>query len=214
MSDAQQAMQRFWLTARKGTMCGREQARAWALREAWLDQHVERKVARAKLTRKDLYGMLEFVRKRVFVAGQGKAHPTGASLAAFFLKVDRDPSWFPGRKDPGAATPGPAPVLTGVKRRAVAEAAMALKRRKVEPTYASIIAQCPNAVTNPKTDAPVHPNRVYKVIREDCYDNDPSSPWRHQGRVAKKALTTEAMRRRLDWGVHAAATAHGGVVLP
>ena len=200
MSDAQQAMQRFWLTARKGTMCGREQARAWALREAWLDQHVERKVARAKLTRKDLYGMLEFVRKRVFVAGQGKAHPTGASLAAFFLKVDRDPSWFPGRKDPGAATPGPAPVLTGVKRRAVVEAAMALKRRKVEPTYASIIAQCPNAVTNPKTDAPVHSNRVYKVIREDCYDNDPSSPWRHQGRVAKKALTTEAMRRRLDWG--------------
>ena len=44
------------------------------------------------------------------------------------------------------------------------------------------------------------PNRVYKVIREDCYDNDPSSPWRHQGRVAQKALTTEAMRRRLDWG--------------
>ena len=34
---------------------------------------------------------------------------------------------------------------------------MALKRRKVEPTYASIIAQCPNAVTNPKTDALVHP---------------------------------------------------------
>ena len=65
MSDAQQAMQRFWLTARKGTMCGREQARAWALREVWLDQHVERKVARANLTRKDLYGMLEFVRKRV-----------------------------------------------------------------------------------------------------------------------------------------------------
>ena len=53
---------------------------------------------------------------------------------------------------------------------------MALKRRKVEPTYASINAQCPNAVTNPKTDAPVHSNRVYKVIREDCYDNDPSSP--------------------------------------
>ena len=94
---------------------------------------------------------------------QGKArHPTGASLAAFFLNVGRDPSRFPGRKDPGAATPGPALVLTGVKRRAVAEAAMALKRRKVEPTYASIVAQCPNAVTNPKTDAPVHPNRVYK----------------------------------------------------
>ena len=55
-------------------------------------------------------------------------------------------------------------------------------------------------MTNPKTDAPVHSNRVYKVIREDCYANDPSSPWRHQGRVAKKALTTEAMRRRLDWG--------------
>ena len=181
-------------------MCGREQARAWALREVWLEEHVGRRVARANLTRKDLYDMLEFVRKRVFVAGHDKAHPTGESLAAFFLKVDRDASWFLGRRDPGAATPGPAPVLRGAKRRAVAEAAMALKRRKIEPTYASIIAQCPNAVTNPKTHAPVHPNRVYKVIRGECYDTDPSSPWRHQGRVAKKALAAEAMRRRLGWG--------------
>ena len=108
MSDAQQIMQRFWLTARKGTMCGREQARAWPLREVWLEEHVGRKVARASLTRKDLYGMLEFVRQRVFVVGHNKAHPIGESLAAFFLKIDRDAAWFPGRRDPGATTPGPA----------------------------------------------------------------------------------------------------------
>ena len=44
---------------------------------------------------------------------------------------------------------------------------MALKRRMIEPTYASIFAQRPTAVINPNTNEPVNPNRIYMVLRED-----------------------------------------------
>ena len=208
MADGQQALQDLWLNARKGTLCAREQARAWALREIWIEQNVGPKAVRSKLTRSDLYGMMEFVRQRVFVAGSRKAHPSTPCLANLFEKLDQDKQWFPGKKNPDAAAPGPEPVLAGAKRKAVAEAAMGLKRRGIEPTYADIVAQCPSAAINPDTGEPVHPNRVYKVINADCYDNDPSKPWRHQPRVAKQRLTAEAMGRRLVWGQSLLPLAH------
>ena len=200
MDATQQSLRDLWINARTGTLSAREQSRAWALREVWIDNNVTRKVARDKLTRKDLYGMLEFVRTRVFVAGKDATNPTTNSLKMLFTKIDDDVEWFPGKRDPNAAPPGPPPVLRGVKRNAVAQAAMALKRRGTEPTFADIVAQCPSAVINPATGEPVYPPRVYKVIGEDCYDNDPSYPWRNQPRVAKQCLTADAMTRRWNWG--------------
>ena len=44
MDDAQKMLHDLWLTARKGTMNAREQAKAWALREVWIEQHVTRTV--------------------------------------------------------------------------------------------------------------------------------------------------------------------------
>ncbi len=208
--ERQQLLKEAWLTAKEGCMCGREQARAWALREVWIEQNVTKKAPRSKLTHKDLYGMLEFVRQRVVVVGAGKVHPVKSSLSKMFAKMDNDKEWFPGKRDPDARAPGPAPVLRGVKRTAVAEAAMGLKRRGVEPTYADIVAQCPSAALNPDTGLAVHPNRVYKVVNEDCYDNDPALPWRHQPRVAKQRLTDAAMLRRFLWAKSMSPLPHTG----
>ena len=84
--------------ASEGTVCAREQARAWALREIWIETNVQRKVARSKLSRTDLYGMIAFVRNRVFVTGKTTHHPSTQSLADLFHKVDSDSGWFPGKK--------------------------------------------------------------------------------------------------------------------
>ena len=178
------------------------------MREVWIEQNVQRKVPRSKLTRADLYGMMKFVRERVVVVGTGEVHPTTEGVSKMFAKMDQDQDWFPGKRDPDASPPGPAPVLRGVKRKAVAEAAMGLKRRGVEPTYADVVAQCPSATINPDTGEPVHPNRVYKVLNEDCHDNDPGSPWRNQPRVAKQRLTDAAMQRRFLWGKSMLPLAH------
>lgn len=202
MADAQETLKNLWLQSRSGTLSAREQAKAWALRGIWIEQNVGRTVARNKLTRTDLYGMIEFARQRVVTSGKGVAHPCGRCLRTLFAKIDGDQEWFPGKKDPDAATSGPAPVLQGAKRKAVAEAAMALKRRGVEPTYSKIVAQCPSAIINPATGLAVHADRVYKVIREDCYDKDPNAPWLHQPRVNKKGLTDAVIERRFNWGVH------------
>ena len=78
----------------------------------------------------------------------------------------------------------------------------------MEPTYADIVAQYPSATINPATQQAVHPNRVYKVLREDCYDQNPEFPWRNQHRVSKKALTADAMGRRLQWAKSMLPTEH------
>jgi hypothetical protein len=202
MIDGQESLSKFWLRARSGTMNALEQSRAWALREVWIEQNIGGGVARGELTRKQLYGMQEFVRQRVFIVGDDKSHPCANSIKALFAKIDSDPEWFPGKRNPDAAVPGPAPILQGSKRKAVADAAMGLKRRGIEPTYPKIVAQCPTSILNPSTGKAVRPDRVYKVLSEDCYDESREFPWRHQSRVAKKALTDDAMTRRLNWGVH------------
>ena len=55
-------------------------------------------MARSRLTRADLYGMIAFVRNRVFVAGKTTHHPSTQSLTELFQKIDSDSGWLPGKK--------------------------------------------------------------------------------------------------------------------
>jgi len=45
--------------------------------------------------------------------------------------------------------------------------------RGIEPTYALIIAHCPNASINPDTGEPVTKQVVYDTLESRCYDIDP-----------------------------------------
>ncbi len=87
----------LWLAAPEGRLCAREQAKAWALREAW------------RAEGKNNYGLLAFVCARVRVTKGGKPsgnRPGTGSMHDFFAKVDADPAWYPGKQD--GATRGPA----------------------------------------------------------------------------------------------------------
>ena len=58
-----EVLKNLWLQAPEGKLCGREQAKAWALREVWQDQE------------KSSYGMLPFIASRLCKMADGK--PTG-----------------------------------------------------------------------------------------------------------------------------------------
>lgn len=123
-------------------------------------------------------------------------------------KMDSDEEWYPGKSCQESF--GPAPALSGANRRAIAQSAMALKNKDLEPTYALVVAQCPRAALNPATGELVGKKRVYDAMREGCYDKDPSDCWQNRPRLQKKALPETVQQKRLVWG-HSLQQADAGI---
>ena len=183
MAESQQdLLRRAWTEGRDGNLSAMAEAKAWALREVW------------RAEGKGDWGLNSFVAQRVQKIGGGT--PGQPSISKFFKKVDSDPEWYPGKSNQTEF--GTSPALTGQAKNAIAQAAMAMKKRKIEPTYPKILAACPQAVINPETGKPVAKRRIYDVFRELCYDEDPEHPWSHQARFSKKALTDAQRAKRLD----------------
>ena len=181
----------LWKTARKGYLSPLEQLRAVAFRDAYKKCGVPKD----KQGRKP--GLLNAIAGKVVKAGGG--HPCKEAIRQLLERVDNDPGWFPGKTD--QVKFGPSPVLNGAKRRCIAASAMALKDADQEPTYASVVANCPQATLNPGTGKPVSRKRVYEVLKNDCYDNTPDLPWKHQARLQKTALTDQMKEKRLKWAI-------------
>ena len=84
----QDELRRSWLEGAEGRLCGREQAKAWALREVWMDHG------------KSPYDVYTFIARSVRKARVGKAkgdRPTNTGIKEFFEKIDRHPEWSPGK---------------------------------------------------------------------------------------------------------------------
>jgi len=177
-------LQKAWTEAAPGYLSAWEQAKAWALREVWRDEHDSD------------HGLGSYVAGKVKKAGGG--HPTGDSIMRFYKKIDEDEEWFPGKVS--HARKGPARVMTGAKVAALARSAMAIKSAGHEPTYPRVLAACPQAALNPTTNKPFSKKRVYEVFRENCYDEDPEKTWEHKARHAKSALTDDQMAKRCKFG--------------
>ena len=142
--SAQETLKECWLGGVEDRLCAREQAKAWALREVWLED------------KESTYGLYEFVAKRVRKTKNGKpkgAHPNGESIREFFQKVDCDSEWFPGKHNDKKR--GPKRILVGPKKSAIAAAAKRIKIEVGEPTYSAVVAACPKAKLNPDTNEPV-----------------------------------------------------------
>ena len=145
MSDTHQELSRkAWTEGRAGTVSALSEAKAWALREVWRSEG------------NCDWGLVKFAAERVTKVGGGNPHPP--ALSKFFAKVDKDPDWFPCNSAQEQC--GPAPALSGQAKTAIAQAAMAMKKRKVEPTFPRIVAACPTAIINPATGKPVDKRRV------------------------------------------------------
>ena len=85
---------------------------------------------------------------------------------------------------------------------------MALKESGAEPTYALVVAQCPTATLNPTTGKVVEKKRIYDVMRERCYDEDPGEPWTHRARLSKTLVTHTDAEKRCAWAQYIQALRH------
>jgi hypothetical protein len=126
MADSQQGLLRSaWLVGKAGCLPGREQAKAWALREVWREAD------------KADYGMHSSIAAKLTKTGGGV--PSNDAVRKFFEKVDDDADWFPGKGN--YENMGRQTVMTGQQRAAIARCAMIMKKAGLEPTYPRIIAR-------------------------------------------------------------------------
>ena len=187
----QELLKELWWGGKPGTMSAQTEARAWALREAWQDEHGDK-----------TYGMLPWIAGKVWKINeekQKKEHPSKQALAKLFDKIDNDEEWFPGQCD--RETYGPAPAINGTNQGVIARSAMTMKDKDSEPSYPQLVATNPKATLNPKTKRAVDKKVVYNILRKRCYDDpdDPEDTWAHGVRHAKNALTPQEMEVRLTW---------------
>ena len=194
--EEQQQLAQLWKKARKdGCLPPWEQARAFGLSEAWKEMHGDK-----------TYGKATWIAERVHVQGPDRENPTSAAIGNLLKKMDEDEEWFPGKVY--GSLGGRPSVITETNKAVVAASAMAMKERGVEPTYALIIAHCPNASINPNTGEPVTKQVVYDILESRCYDIDPEAPWSHQKRLAQNVVLPQDIPKRVAFGRHMLSLRH------
>ena len=191
----QELLREAWLGEREGNMSAQQEARAWALRETWKEEHGDK-----------TYGMLPHIANKVYkVAKKKKEHPTSSALSQLFQKIDNDKGWFPGKSE--QVKHGPAPAINGTNQGIIARTAMTMKDNGKEVTYPKLVAHTPKASKNPTTNRPVTKKVIYNVLRKHCYDdaNNPEDTWTHDHRYSETALTDSQMKARHKWALEAPA---------
>lgn len=193
-SDRETILSEAWLGGRGGTLSGKEVARAWALRQVWRDDG------------KTEHGMWAYIASKVWKVGGG--HPQGEAVKKLLVKIDNDPTWYPGKNSD--TTPGPKSPISGTNQALIAQSAMAMKERGTEPTYPLIIAANPRAALNPDTNKPVGKKRIYSIMQEFCYDEDPEDTWSHRARLSRQALPDDVKAKRATFADHVQKLNHQG----
>ena len=120
-----------------------------------------------------LRGRYAWMAERVTVCGGG--HPSRQAVEHFFIRVDKDPEWYPGKWSPNSVRPA---LLTNSLKKRIATSAMRLKKRGKEPNYETVKQRCPVATTNPDTARPFCRNTINAILTTRCYDHVPENPWR------------------------------------
>ena len=193
--DEQRELSQLWKKARTGCMTPWQQAKVYGLKEAWEEMHGDK-----------IYGKAKWIADRVYVHGPENKHPSPEAVSALMQKMFDDGDWFPGKVY--GSLGGRPPVVSETNKSLIATSAMAMKQRGVEPTYALIIAQCPNASINPNTGQPVSKQVVYDIFESRCYDIDPETPWTNQKRLAKVAVLPQDVPKRLAFGKYMLSLKH------
>ena len=181
--DTQTKLAALWHGGQRGNLSPWSEAKVWALREVYQDTHEGK-----------TWGLYTYIAGKVEKIGGGS--PSREAIRQLCEKMEEDPEWFPGKR----ASMGGRPRSVSAQNEAViARSAVALKKAGIEPTFALVAAQCPNASLNPATGERIDKKRIYSIMKERCYDETPDQPWKHRPRLSKTLLTAEDMQRRMRW---------------
>jgi hypothetical protein len=188
--DVQSMLKDMWLGGKEGALCGREQSRAWALRDVW------------KSESKSEYGMFQHIASKLRKNKRGKPNgprPTGNAVKQLFEKIDDDPEWHPGKFDHDNM--GAPRVLKGGKLGAFVRSAQKIQHEHGDVTFPLMVASCPKALVNPKTDKIVDKRAVYRAFAESCRDEGAEDTWGHHYRSYKEGLTDPQIAARYAYGL-------------
>jgi len=178
---------KMWTSGRKGTLSPAEQSKVWALK--WVvDKFGEKH--NFKIRQEDICSAVRKI---------GGGHPSQPSVSDLLAEISSDPSWYPGKSVEEGDKPGPKPKFTPQNQQAVANAAMALKRRGEEPSAKEVVLLCPNAAMNPDTGEPFTDKYIYRVFHTRCFDENGNAPWEQRYPLNKTALSPEMQALRASW---------------
>lgn len=179
--------------ARRGSsgQAGRKALSPWAQAKVWAlttvsDEH-------------DLNLTQDEIASKVWEVGSPRRHPSRVAIQQLQTAFAEDDDWYPGKAMESSAKRGPKRKFTPRKRRAIAQAAEALKEDGVEPTVNNVRERCPSASVNPDTDEYFDKKSIFDVSKTDCYDNGARAPWGHLAPRSKTALSDDLKAFRHDW---------------
>lgn len=179
----------WWVNGKQGALPPIEQAKVWAL-------HTLATKFFVNLSNADIAGLVY----KVPVSGGQRQHPSRQAIATLRGHMDADgDSWYPDKRTEHAKKRGPKSQFTPQKRRCVANAAMTLKESGVEPTVTDVVARCPQATLNSRTQAPFTDKYILQVFRTICHDGDSSDTWGHMEPLHKTALSVAMKQWRARW---------------
>ena len=178
-----ETLEHVWTSGPQGHLSPLETLKAWALGKVYLEEGYSEK------------GLYVKIASKVSKVGGGQPGPD--AVRKLLLRIEEDPSWYPGKKQ--GDTPGRKRALSEQARQSIKRSAEAIKESGLEPTYPLILARCPNATRTPDTGEPVDKRAVYDVFRTLCYDEGAEVPWDHVARLQKTALSAPVRERRAAW---------------
>jgi hypothetical protein len=174
-----------WRQGKKGSLPPVEQAKVWAL------THLSQKHG-YKISTPDIAAAVTLV---------GGGHPERRAIWKYQTIFKADKEWYPGKHSESAETRGPKRKFTSQMQQATANAAMAIKARRLEPTVDAVKERCPIATTNPETGEAFCDRLILKVFRQKCFDAGAVQPWGHIEPIHKTALSPEAVLSRWNWAI-------------
>ena len=142
-------------------------------------------------------------RSQAWIAEQltvkGGGCPSERAVRAAIARC-QDDEWRPGQGEVKAG--GRPPAFTAKQKRAMAAAAMNLKRSITRPTPAKVRAKLPRSCLNPETEEPASDWTIYNVFKTMCHDGSEDDPWQYLPTVTKDYLPSPMKPKRVAMAQH------------
>ena len=142
-------------------------------------------------------------RSHVWIADQltlkGGGSPSERAVQAAVAKC-KEGSWRPGQGESKAG--GRPPIFSAKQKKAMAAAAMRLKRKILRPTPARVRAKVPRSALNAETGETASNWTIYNIFKTMCYDEAEDDPWQYLPTVTKDYLPEAMKPKRVAMAHH------------
>ena len=125
---------------------------------------------------------------------KGGGCPSERAVLAAVSKCQQT-TWFPGQGE--AKSGGRRPLYGAKQKKALAAAAMGLKRKLVRPTPARVRAKARRSSLNPETGEPASNWTIYNIFKTMCFDESEDDPWQYLPTVTKDYLPQAMKPKRV-----------------